>query len=293
MSTRKRRITDGVILFVLSDLEVVKQLSHYFQENYSYEKGLYYFKVLSATQAQEALSIPPQDQYPVILVLDMTLPEMNGLQLAQALQKKWGESRTEIIYLINDESSATHRKMSNISTPYYLEKPVTPEELEEIVRLIKRRVFVSYLKNPVTHLPSGRLIEKKLERMLTQPDWGMVYIYLKGLEEIYQEHELEMRDEIEKFLADMIEDAVDEYGEESDFIGHIVRDQFLIITKSERSNILKQKLSTQLPETIQNQYSLALSEKLLKKHGAIEFRSDTTPFDNIRDLINKTMEIRG
>lgn len=288
---RNRRISDGLMLFVLNDLEVVNQLSHYFTDNYSYEKGLYYFKVLSTTQAKEALSLPPQDQYPVILVLDMTLSEINGVQLAQALQKKWVESRTEIIYLI--DKGAAQRKFSNISTPYYLEKPVTPEELEQIVRLIKRRVSVSYLKNPVTHLPSGRLIEKKSELMLNEPDWGMVYIYMKGLEKIYQEYGFGMTEEIEKFLADVIEDIIEKYGEESDFVGHIGRDQFIIITKRNRSNILKQILSTQLLEVMQKQYSPLLLEKLLEKHDVVEFRADTTPFENVRDLINKIIEIRG
>ena len=88
------------------------------------------YAVLSANDGQEALEICRKFKDPIHLLLsDKTMPRMNGLELAEQVQKK----RSEIKILIMSGETADTVLNQNISDAF-LQKPFLPPTLLKCVQ---------------------------------------------------------------------------------------------------------------------------------------------------------------
>ena len=98
------------------------------------------YSVLTANDAQEALEICAKFKDPIHLLLtDVTMPGMNGLELAESILKK----RSEIKIMIM--SGATGETIPNENTPYaFLPKPFVSPML---VRCVQRLLNSSFKGN--------------------------------------------------------------------------------------------------------------------------------------------------
>ena len=88
------------------------------------------FEVTSATSAQEALEKMAQDSYS-ILISDIVMPGMNGLELLKLVKKEW--PLTKAIMMTAYASTDTAVKAIRMGALDYIPKPFTPDELRLIV----------------------------------------------------------------------------------------------------------------------------------------------------------------
>jgi two-component system OmpR family response regulator len=72
-------------------------------------------------------------QAPHAIVLDIHLPDMNGLTLAEKLRERWGAG-IPIIVLSGDTSSQVLETLSSAGATYFFAKPVNGKRLVEQLR---------------------------------------------------------------------------------------------------------------------------------------------------------------
>ena len=78
------------------------------------------------------------DFTPDAAVVDVHLPDINGLILAQKLRDRFGES-TPIIVVSGDTSMETLKSLSHVGATYFFSKPINSGMLVERIRdLLKR-----------------------------------------------------------------------------------------------------------------------------------------------------------
>ena len=85
------------------------------------------------------------------------------------------------------------------------------EQIDETIMVYPRNHALHMdLRNPTTYLPSGRLMEQKLKEVRNQSDQTILFIELDQHE--YVKNTLSYEDfcELELFMADIIEQAIDE-----------------------------------------------------------------------------------
>ncbi|MCK7492938.1 MAG: response regulator [Comamonadaceae bacterium] len=66
---------------------------------------------------------------PDLLLLDMQLPDMNGLEVAAALRDRLGDALPELAVLTADATQATRQRVRDAGIARLLNKPVDIEEL--------------------------------------------------------------------------------------------------------------------------------------------------------------------
>jgi DNA-binding response OmpR family regulator len=81
--------------------------------------------------AAEALTYAKQT--PHAFVLDIHLPDMNGLALAEKLRERWGAA-VPIVVLSGDTSSKVLETLSSAGATYFFAKPVNGKRLVEQLR---------------------------------------------------------------------------------------------------------------------------------------------------------------
>lgn len=89
-------------------------------------------EVLSATSGYEALQLA-QDRSVDILITDMVMPQMNGLELIENLQNHAGRKPRHIILITAYDISGVRESAQRMDVNDIMVKPVNPEHLYEMV----------------------------------------------------------------------------------------------------------------------------------------------------------------
>lgn len=96
------------------------------------------FAVLSATNGQQAVDIAT-DSNPDLIVLDIMMPEMDGLEVCKSLKKNPTTSNTAIIFLTAKAGEIDQIVGLELGADDYIQKPISPRVLIARIKNILRR----------------------------------------------------------------------------------------------------------------------------------------------------------
>jgi DNA-binding response OmpR family regulator len=115
------------VLVVDDDRKIVNLVSLYLKH-----EG---FHVLAANDGQEALNLAIQRR-PALVILDLMLPKMNGIEVCQILRTK---TQVPIIMLTARTTEEDKIQGLDFGADDYMTKPFSPKELMSRVRAVLRR----------------------------------------------------------------------------------------------------------------------------------------------------------
>src|SRR5512139_1757814 len=115
------------ILVVDDELDIVKVVRAYLEQS-----G---FRVITASDGQQALAMFRHER-PDLIVLDLNLPKMNGLDVCRAIRR---ESSVPIIMLTARVEESDRLIGLEIGADDYIVKPFSPREVVARVRTVLRR----------------------------------------------------------------------------------------------------------------------------------------------------------
>ncbi len=165
------------ILIVEDDHEVRSFLSQYFEKE---------FKIYQEDNGRKGLKAA-NDLNPDLVISDVMMPEMNGVDLCKALKSNIKTSHIPVILLTAKTAFSHHREGLEIGADYYITKPFSPEMLgltinnllqsRENLKRHYRNTFITRapekkeLASPDEHLLQR--IYEILKRNLDKPDFNL------------------------------------------------------------------------------------------------------------------------
>ncbi|MCX6934799.1 MAG: response regulator transcription factor [Verrucomicrobia bacterium] len=96
------------------------------------------FDVLEASTGAEGLAIAKHD-LPSVIILDLMLPEMNGVEVCRALRRNPATSRIPVLMLTAKSTEDDKVEGFECGADDYVTKPFSPRELILRVRAVARR----------------------------------------------------------------------------------------------------------------------------------------------------------
>jgi PleD family two-component response regulator len=220
------------ILVVEDDADIVTMLKIYF-ESQGYE-------VSAALRGMHALSAC-RKQVPNIIILDINLPDIDGYEVCRTLRSGLRTSHIPIIFLTQKDQRSDKIAGLELGADDYVTKPFDIEELKLRVQNALRRAGYENLTSPITGLPSGKLIEEQLKKLLQTKPWAVLYVgitQLKGFNDVYG---FVAGDDLVRFAGITLTEIIDEIGTMEDFIGHIGSGDFMIIVPPESAEKIRQE----------------------------------------------------
>lgn len=125
----------------------------------------------AAANAEDALRLARELQ-PTLLLVDLHLPAMDGLDLVRAVRQVRPEVNSLILTSLTNPLAVTRIRESGVEG--YLEKDATPAELEEAVNAVaagqsyfSRRFRDTMLREGAKPLAAGKILSRREQEVLT------------------------------------------------------------------------------------------------------------------------------
>jgi len=234
------------ILVVEDDYDISNMLRIYFTgQGYDVDVAL---------AGPEALEKTRQG-LPHLIVLDIMLPGIDGYEVCRTLRTQTRTSHIPIIFLTQKDERSDKLQGLELGADDYITKPFDIEELKLRVQNAIARAERESLTDPRSGLPSGRLIEDQLRRVIRRQDWEFLDIQLKNYEPFKEVYGFVAGDDVLRFTAMLMGEVVDELGTPNDFIGHSGGANFVIITTDEAGPTIRKKIKDRFAEEVLTHYN--------------------------------------
>jgi len=234
------------LLIVEDDTDISNMLRIYFTGQ-SYD-------VDTALRGSDALEKTRQN-LPHLIVLDIMLPDIDGFEVCRILRTHTRTSHVPIIFLTQKDERSDKLQGLELGADDYITKPFDIEELKLRVQRAIERADQQSLTDPRSGLPSGRLIEEQLRRIIRLEQWSFIDIRILHFEAFKDVYGFVASDDVLRFTAMLIGEVVDQFGTLNDFIGHAGGDNFIIITTEEAAPKIRDRIRERFKEEVLSHYN--------------------------------------
>ncbi|HJZ48425.1 MAG TPA: response regulator [Roseiflexaceae bacterium] len=193
------------------------------------------YRVVPATTGAEAL-IAAQKQPFDLIILDLLLPDIDGLSVLGALRARTASAMTPILLLSARDSPQQKVLGLQLGADDYVTKPFSPAELQARIRATLRRHERAAGANPSTRLPGNIAIERTLRHRIQQhADFAVCYADIDNFKAYNDTYSFLKGDAVIQQTAHVLLQAIELHGNHDDFVGHIGGDDFVVITTPDRA----------------------------------------------------------
>ena len=264
------------------------------------------FEVSVAPRGGDALAMTRQS-LPHLIVLDIMLPDMDGYAVCKQLRTTTRTSHIPIIFLTQRDERSDKIAGLELGADDYITVPFDIEELQvRVTNAICRQERESQT-DPRTGLPSGRLIEDHLRRIIRTQGWALLDCRLVNFERFKDVYGFIAGDEVLRFTSILLGEVVDEAGTANDFIGHPGGDNFVVVSTAAAGARIRDRLKARFNDEVLTHYNFVDRERgYITAKGADGQESqvplmniaiglvsaDTRSFSDIREITELAAEAR-
>ena len=188
------------LLIVEDDLDISNMLRIYFSS-----QG---YEVDTAPRGSDALEKTRQN-LPHLIVLDIMLPDIDGFEVCRILRTNTRTSHVPIIFLTQKDERSDKLQGLELGADDYITKPFDIEELKLRAQRAIERSEQQSLTDPRSGLPSGRLIEEQLRRIIRLDDWSLMDVRINYFEPFKEVYGFVAGDDVLRFTAMLMGEVVE------------------------------------------------------------------------------------
>lgn len=279
------------ILIVEDDLDLSEMVSSYFRvQNYD---------VLTAAWGEEALKLADDNALDLIM-LDIRLPDIDGFELCRRLRKNRRTQDTPIIFLTEKRDRIDKLQGLQLGVVDYITKPFDIQELRLRVRNAISRAQMPAANNPVTDLPEGELVEERLSKLLEAEKWAVLDVHISNLSTFRERYGFVAADDVLRAVTLMVRNAVREYGDDDDFVGHLKQESFLIISDPDVIEDIQERIERRISQS--REYFFPIRDRVRAQEAMDEnnliiesgyITKENGPFETVealKEALNKAMK---
>ncbi len=266
------------------------------------------YEVYTAMRGSVALEIC-RTTPPNLALLDVNLPDMEGYEIGKALRASPRTRHVPIIFLTaRGERTDRLRGLGEVQAQYYIVKPFDIEEVHTIVRNQLEEARRKNQLHPVTNLPTADLVSDQLRSLLASQGWAMALIQINGFDLFTQSYGSVVGEDVLKFTALLLNEAINEQGSNEEFVGQLVVGPAFVITSTpERIRSICERLIDRFDDEIGLHYNFKHRKQgyleVPDEHGGIRqvplmslsigvLTGQDGPFSDIRELSEAAEEMR-
>jgi PleD family two-component response regulator len=182
-----------------------------------------------------------QEREPDLLVLDLIMPGMSGIEVCRAVKRNPFTARIPVLMLTARDDVANKVEAFEAGADDYLAKPFDPRELRARIVALLRIVRREGDRNPTSGLPGGKAIEDEISRRAhLRERFAVCYLDLDNFKPFADTFGFTAADMVIRDMGQAIRGAVEEVGSPHDFVGHIGGDDFVVVTEKDGREVARE-----------------------------------------------------
>jgi PleD family two-component response regulator len=193
---------------------------------------------------------------PDLVIQDIRLPDIDGYEVVRELRSNLRTSKVPIIFLTDRKARNDKITGLKLGAVDYLTKPFDIQELRLRVRNALRRAGFASLVSPVTGLPGREVVEDRLQNLLSEAHWAVLYVTIPHMGSFGDNYGFVASDDVLRAVSLILSNVVDEIGNLNDFVGHIERSDFLLVTHESKAQDMRNRLAARLERAFHYFYSM-------------------------------------
>jgi DNA-binding response OmpR family regulator len=200
------------------------------------------FLCLRAFDGEEALRLVRAHD-PDLLILDVMMPRVDGLEVARRLKADVMWSRTPILMLTALASVDNSVEGLDAGADAYMTKPFDLREFSARVRAMIRATRRERDRNPTTDLPGSRAIDNHLEELLKsgRPS-AVLHIDVLQFDAYQDKIGFARSEDAVRSLARLVLDEARTASEGGAFVGHLGGSDFIAVAAASAAHALADRL---------------------------------------------------
>jgi diguanylate cyclase (GGDEF)-like protein len=208
-----------------------------------------------AYSGEEALQVLDKST-PDLVILDLMLPGMDGYEVCRLMQQDPRLNHIPVIMLTARSAVPSRVLGYQRGADDYVVKPFDPEELSVRVRAQLHHLYHETVSE-LTGLPGAQAIEDEIRKRMgdSATNWAIIYVDIANFTAFNEAYSFLEGDEMIKLAGRSLQQAVQEAGSPSDFLGHVGGDKFVVITTAGKVNAIADAAQRLFEEGSQEFYS--------------------------------------
>ncbi|VVC02682.1 Chemotaxis protein CheY [Candidatus Burarchaeum australiense] len=163
---------------------------------------------------------------PDLIVLDIMLPGVDGLDICQTV-KKDPELKNTIIIIVSATDAVKNRfKGLKYGADYYIKKPFEPKQLRSLTNIFLRKKGKRF--DPLVDLPDEHRLSAEIERVVSAEDFEVTNLHVKNLDDYREEYGEEDAKAIVRLVSQLLQDKVSEWDSRRGFVGYLGEGEFVV-----------------------------------------------------------------
>jgi len=232
-------------LLVEDDLDICDMLRAYF--------NIQGYEVQAVEFGEDAVRVC-QAECPDLVLLDINLPDINGYEVCRRLKDDLRTRSIPVIFLSQRSEQSDKIHGLRMGGDDYITKPFNFDELRlRIQNTLTRTRYRRYV-DPFTGQPSGCLIEDQLKVLLSRTGWALLYVGIDDFGLLSDTYGFLNVSRVLNFVATILKQTLDRLGSGEDFVGHVGKGDFVIITDPSRAEEIAQAIKKRFKRAVEAAY---------------------------------------
>ncbi|MCX7921062.1 MAG: response regulator [Clostridia bacterium] len=196
------------------------------------------YNVITASDGFEGMQ-KVKEEKPDLVLLDVVMPGLDGFEVCKLLRNDDGNNLMPIIMLTAQDEEDDKLTGLELGADDYIIKPFNHRELLSRVRNTLKRIDRNRWANPLTGLQGNIEIQAELNQRIAKKElFSVLYADLDNFKAYNDVYGFASGDTAIKLTADIITDNVHQFGDSSDFVGHVGGDDFVVVTVPDRADAI-------------------------------------------------------
>ncbi len=215
------------------------------------------YDVVTAESGEEGLR-KVESEKPDIVLLDLNMPGMDGHEVCDRIKEDARYQFLPVIILTSSDDLSDKLRRLQGGADDYITKYTDLKELEARVQVVLKRYRQNLDSNPLTRLPGNNVITEIITQRLSEnKPLAVAYADLDNFKAFNDKYGFKRGDEIILLTANILQVAVKEAGNRTDFVGHVGGDDFIVLSTPDRISPICQFIIEQLDRHIPQYYDKA------------------------------------
>ncbi len=196
------------------------------------------YVVQTASGGKEALQLVGK-LLPDLILLDLKMPGLSGLEVSQKLRSTPRFRNIPVIMLTSSDDLGDKIKGFEQGIDDYITKEMDQPEIKMRIEAVLKRYRQSMDSNPLTHLPGNNAIQFEIaKRLENNMSLAVAYCDLDNFKAFNDAYGFMEGDRAIRLAAQVLQDAVEQFGNRDDFVGHIGGDDFIFLTTPQKADVI-------------------------------------------------------